>query len=506
MAGSGVFTCGDAHAIPLKNPRFVTDWEPYHLKETTLHEVEARLAREPEVITLQFERARLLAQLGRSRQAMHAYADILLKRPNDFASLINLGAVLTDLAQYQDALKLYREVVQRFPDNPAGHLNLACVLSVLGETTEARAGYETVLRLDPDHSDAHHWLSDLLMESGEEDASFAHRRAATAKQPWRTSPFRGKKEPVFIMLLGSARGGNAPIQRYLGEKDFFTSVTYTDFYTPSLPLPRHQVVINLIGDADRSADSLQTADLLLERTSAPVLNPPARVRPTGRDDNARRLGKLEGVITPRILTLPREVLINADASSVLKQHDFAFPILLRAPGFHGGAHFSKVENPGELASAASQLPGKELTVIQFLETRDADGKIRKYRVMLIDGKLYPLHKAISDHWKVHYFSAQMADNPEHRAEELAFLEDMPGVLGPRAMQALEQIRDTLALDYAGVDFSLNAQGEVLLFEANATMMAALPEGGAKWDYRRPAAKRIHDAVREMIRSRAGVAA
>ena len=49
------------------------------------------------------------------------------------------------------------------------------------------------------------------------------------------------------------------------------------------------------------------------------------------------------------------------------------------------------------------------------------------------GELYPLHVAISHNWKIHYFSADMADFPEHRAEDAEFLADMPGVLGPRVM-------------------------------------------------------------------------
>jgi hypothetical protein len=99
---------------------------------------------------------------------------------------------------------------------------------------------------------------------------------------------------------------------------------------------------------------------------------------------------------------------------------------------------------------------------------------------------------------IHYFSAEMAHSAAHRAEDAAFLEDMAGVLGPRAMRALERIRDALGLDYAGADFSLGREGEILLFEANATMAVPLPDQGEQWDYRRGPVRRIHAAVREMI--------
>jgi hypothetical protein len=123
-------------------------------------------------------------------------------------------------------------------------------------------------------------------------------------------------------------------------------------------------------------------------------------------------------------------------------------------------------------------------------------------VMMIDGQLYPLHCAISSHWKIHYFTAEMADNPAHRAEDEAFLEDMRSALGPIAMDALARIQGALGLDYAGIDFGLNAKGEILLFEANATMVVNPPEPDARWNYRRPAYERIAAGIRKMLTDRA----
>ncbi len=80
---------------------------------------------------------------------------------------------------------------------------------------------------------------------------------------------------------------------------------------------------------------------------------------------------------------------------------------------------------------------------------------------------------------MHYFSAEMAGNAEHQAEEEAFLSDMPRVLGPTAMRALEHVRDALGLDYGGIDFALSRNGEILLFEANATMLIRLPGPGGQ---------------------------
>src|ERR1022692_422997 len=110
----------------------------------------------------------------------------------------------------------------------------------------------------------------------------------------------------------------------------------------------------------------------------------------------------------------------------------------------------------------------------------------------------PLHVAISSQWKIHYFTAEMAERADHRAEDAEFLENMPGVLGPRATGALAQIQATLGLDYAGIDFGLSSAGDLLLFEANATMVVNPPEPDERWAYRRQAVERIFAAVRRML--------
>jgi hypothetical protein len=138
-----------------------------------------------------------------------------------------------------------------------------------------------------------------------------------------------------------------------------------------------------------------------------------------------------------------------------------------------------------------------------LDTRGEDGSFRKFRVMMVGGDLYPLHLAVSQNWKVHYFSADMADRPEHRAEDEAFLRDMPAVLGPRALRALNETRNLLGLDYGGIDFALDRAGNVVVFEANATMTVALPGEDERWRYRVAPVARVRQAVRRMLLEAAG---
>jgi glutathione synthase/RimK-type ligase-like ATP-grasp enzyme len=212
-----------------------------------------------------------------------------------------------------------------------------------------------------------------------------------------------------------------------------------------------------------------------------------------------------GVVTPRTITMARGVLAGPDGAAALAQQRFTFPLLLRSPGYHTGRNFVLVETAAKLYAAASDLPGEDLLVIEYLDARGRDGNARKYRVMMIGGQLYPLHLAISGKWKVHYFTSDMADKPDHRREEDAFLNDMPASLGGKAIAALMGIQNALGLDYAGIDFGIGPKGDLLLFEANATMVIAPLDPDERWAYRRAAIGKILDAVVAMILQKAAQA-
>jgi tetratricopeptide (TPR) repeat protein len=487
-------------AFPLQNSAMNSPTQV--LREFTLRKIQDRLAREPGLVELAIEKARLLIEMDRLDDAKETYLEILTRNPAQVVALNNFAVLLSMMGFYEAALKVYREVVNLAPDNLKARLNLAHNLRESSELAEARVQYEAVLQAVPDSDEAHEGLAYVLMYQGEKDAAWEHHRKTSWIQSPLAFPYREEKNIVRMVVLAAPCGGNSPIVRLLDSKSFVTLRIFTDFHDPATPLPPHHLVLNAVGDADYCGTSLDGAERVLEQTHGPVINSPARIRTTGRVENARLLGSLEDVVTSRIATFPRETLAAPNAISVLEEQGFTFPLLLRTPGFHGGGHFLRVEGPDDLAPALAQLPGEQLLALQYLDARDDDGKIRKYRVMMIDGKLYPLHKAVSEKWMVHYYSADMAHSAAHREEDAAFLEDMPGILGPRAIRALERIRDALGLDYAGADFSLGRDGRVLLFEANATMSVPAPDKGAQWDFRRRPVQRIQAAVRDMLLARA----
>jgi glutathione synthase/RimK-type ligase-like ATP-grasp enzyme len=371
-----------------------------------------------------------------------------------------------------------------------------------GKIDEALGFYETLLNADPVSREAHAGLYHAYRALGDNHRAASHLGLAMRWPAVLTLPFRGNGAPVPVLLLLSMNAGNVLIQRFLNDRIFQTYVLIVEFYSSSVVLPFHRLIVNGIGDADVRSQALTAAAKVLAQSPAPVINAPAHVFATSRCGNAQRLGRIPGVLTPRTAAFPRRQLESADAVEQLARRGFEFPVLVRAPGYHMGKNFVRIGAPSGLPAAIAALPGDELIAIQYLDGRGPAGNIRKYRVLTIGGKLYPVHLAIAAHWKIHYFSADMADRPEHRAEEARFLSNMAAVLGPKAIAALTRIQEALGLDYAGVDFGLNAQGEVLLYEANATMAAVRPDADPRWNYRRPAVERIYAAVQELFLARA----
>jgi len=489
----------EASAAASRAPRQPADadWPPRRAREAALDALDGRIAGDPANVSLRFERAGLLAEMGSTVEARNAYIDVLTRDPAHRLALNNLGTLLHATGYRTAARTAYAEAVARHPGDPMGHVNLGNVLYESGEFAAAREHFEAALRADPGHAEAHQGLAYVLAELGDEAGAIEHRRLGFQGRAVVTLPYRGEGPPVSLLLLVSSVGGNIPTRHLLADRVFRTHVVVPEFYDSKEPLPPHQVVFNAIGDADLAAPALAAAQSLVALSQAPVINPPAAVLATGRADHAR-LGRLPGVVVPLTVTLPRDLLCSLEGPAAVARHGFRFPLLVRTPGFHTGRHFLRVESAGALAGAVAQLPGREIAVIQFLDARGAGGKVRKYRAMMIAGELYPLHLAISSHWKIHYFTAEMAERADHRAEDAEFLENMPGVLGARAMEALAHIQTTLGLDYAGIDFGLSPSGDVLLFEANATMVVNPPEPDERWAYRRPAVERILAAVRRML--------
>lgn len=469
----------------------------------------------PDFAEAHYNLGNALQQLGQLQDAVSSYRRAVEIKPDYAEAHYNLGNALQELRLLQEAVASYLRALEIKPDfavarwHPAtadnyhpdetlAHVNLGNVLLDMGELAAAKQHFKIALRLNPESALAHQGLACLLQRSGDEQASRYHRDKGFGMQPLTTVTYRGQGKPVPLLVLGSALEGNLPWRFLIDREVFQTTLMTVEYFDDTLPLPPHQLVLNAIGDADICQDGLEIANRLMENTQAPILNHPRGVAQTGRLTNARRLGRLPGVVAPRMAVISKVEVDSGIAWQRLADEGLAFPLLLRPPGFHGGNYFVRVESQDQFKSAFADLPGENQLVIEFLDSRSQDNLFRKYRVMIIDGSFYPVHMAISRNWKVHYFSSDMDDNVEYRNEEEKYLNNFSSFLGAEAIAALEQISHTLGLDYCGIDFGMDQHGNILLYEANATMQISQPDNEKRWDYKREAVSNALAATKRMF--------
>jgi glutathione synthase/RimK-type ligase-like ATP-grasp enzyme len=469
-----------------------------NVTEEALAQIEALLAEHGEAVDLRFARACLLEELGRLAVARGAYKGVLAREATHFGALTNLGTIFYHEGRRPEARILYEQATRSHPSEASAFVNLGNVLAD-DDPAASRAAYERALEIEPGHATGNFALARLLEAQGDDASARRYRERAFAQPIVRFAPYRGDGPPIRVLVLLAANGGNIVTTLLFDDRQVEEISYVADSYRPGVALPAHDLVVNAIGDADRSDTALALAEQIVAASGAPVINDPAAVLRTGRTGIARLAG-LPGVTVPLTVALPRAEITLA----TLAARGFTFPLLLRSPGYHMGEHFSYVAAPGDLANVVAALPGPELLAIAYLDARGADGNARKYRALFVDGTLYPVHLAISRNWKIHYFSADMRHNDTHRVEEAAYLDDMPAELGPPAMDALECIARALALDYAGIDFGIGRDGNVLVFEANPTMAVYFPDGDERFTYRHAAIERIVEAVRAMFSARARV--
>ena len=91
----------------------------------------------------------------------------------------------------------------------------------------------------------------------------------------------------------------------------------------------------------------------------------------------------------------------------------------------------------------------------------------------------------------------MANQPWMQREEEAFLDDPAAVFSAGNYQALRTIRERIGLDYFGIDCGLDASGNLVVFEVNASML--VHDRNDRFPYKNPFVLRIKAAFDEMLR-------
>ena len=435
---------------------------------------------------------------GQHQRAIELYLQALKFNPRHWAARANMVQALMAAKQYLIAKAILLELKGERPQDASIHHLLGKTHFELNEIESAMASFQEAIALNPKDSESINWIGALKQSLGDDKGAQAAYAESARIQPLIRRPAIRQPAEFRVLALYAPFGGNTPTE-YLFQDAFFDTDTLAlfaarDYDTAQLG-QNIQLVINLVSDADQTAMLLPLAADLVDRFGLPTINHPRRVAQTTRDVVATLLQGIPGCRIPQALRLKAGADCSEAALSAMLP--FSSTVLARPVGTHGGDDFEKVDDVAALSASLARRPDHDHYLIEYIDYLSADGHFRKYRFIFIGDAILPYHLCIGRDWKLHHINTDMAHQPWMQQEEATFLENPAAMFGPDQFVALQAIRERIGLDYCGVDCGLDASGNIVVFEVNASMLVHARNEG--FLYKDPAVRRIKLAYDAMLR-------
>lgn len=445
----------------------------------------------------------LRQRLGEHAAAVDLYHQAVTLRPDMAAAHQGLGDALEHVGKPTEALHAYDRAVAEGGGNATVHARRGVILMSFGEFATAIAALEQALAQDPAMIGAHRQIAEALERLSRPDEARQHRDIVARALGAVVQPCTGPDCQGKVLFLCGTGPGDVPID-YLFDQGRFEKIIVFPAATATSPgwdaasylkgLPPFDIAFNAIGDPDHGGPELIVATELAGYLPRKLLNQPDRITATRRDLLPGLLADIPDTVTPRTTLIDRAGL-EAKARSA---EPFGPEFLLRPSGSHGGTHFEKIDDRSALREYLISVPFDRFYLTEYYDYRNADGLFRKYRFIFIDGEVYAYHLAIHDHWKIHYFRADMNSHAWMKQEEEAFMADYRAVFPPKFSNAVQAVAARLGLDYAGMDCGILPDGRLLVFEANAAMLVHLFDKQEDYPYKHVYVPRIRDAMSKML--------
>jgi glutathione synthase/RimK-type ligase-like ATP-grasp enzyme len=355
-------------------------------------------------------------------------------------------------------------------------------------------------------------LSTVLQLTGNREVALAAQAQALKLQQHYRLATASAAASIKLLAIVSAGDlmANTPVEFLVEGGDVALDLLFidTDLLLPP-ELPAHDLVFVAIGESDHNRPLLKHIEERSQDWSRPLLNAPDRIAHLTRNGACALLHGAHGIEMPLSVRIARSLLDQVTTgrlalSSILPGGEF--PLIVRPVGSHAGHDLDKLEEAQALAAYLAATPAEEFYISRFIDYRSSDGLFRKYRIMLIDGRPYICHMAISTHWMIHYLNAGMAESAEKRAEEARFMASFDLGFALRHAHAFQSVTELLKLDYVGLDCAETHDGQLLIFEADSDMIVHEMDPVDMFPYKQPAMRKIFDAFHAMLVSRLNRAA
>jgi len=313
-------------------------------------------------------------------------------------------------------------------------------------------------------------LSILVQLKGDHDTGIAlQQQALMLKQHYTLEPenLKNQLKLLAIMAPGDLMS-NTPLEFIAEGIGIELEMLYVSQEHP-LPtvLPEHDIIMVAVSELDRNYQILKLLEADMINLEKPIINNPGKIIEMSRDKTSIMLQNYRDInmpITSRIDRFELKNIINESQNLAHYLMGSTFPFIIRPIDSHAGYGLKKIENINEINEYLLNQYNDNYFISPFIDYYSEDKQYRKYRIVLIKGKPFIVHMAISDHWMVHYANAGMIDNANKRAEEKFIMETFDDDFSKRHALAFNNIYERFGLEYIGIDCGETSDGKLLIFE------------------------------------------
>jgi hypothetical protein len=349
-------------------------------------------------------------------------------------------------------------------------------------------------------------LSTIAHLQGRRDDRLAlQREALRLNRLYRRQPDCLTRKPIRLLAFMAPGDffSNLPIEFLLEGTAVRLDMVYILPGSPLPDVPDHDVALVAVAESEENKAILRDTGELVRAWPRPVLNVPDRIARLTRDGTWDLLKSTPGVVIPVNVRASRDELCKIACSGVPLGDVFPiadFPIIVRPLDSHAGHGLSKLDDRSSIAGYLETRPEAQFYIAPFVDYRSADGLFRKYRVVLLGGRPYASHMAISKEWMIHYLNAGMTDSAWKRAEEADFMARFDEGFALRHKHALHAVWERIGLDYIPFDCGETPEGKLLIFESGTNMIVHSMDPPDLFPYKRPQMEKIFQGFEAMLRS------
>ncbi len=439
-------------------------------------------------------------------------------------TIVSLIAALATLGRKDSALALALQCAPFLSGDLDFAVQFAELLHGDGRLSDARAVLSRDFGGQEENPNLHAIRAALAFQQEDYKASSASAARFSSSLPVLLSEASATQEFCVVVFNASPQqirdfrssevlhySGNYPSQLANRLSDSFRFVSVLadapNIETAMRQLPCPALAVNNYVNAERLlvGDTLQKVSTAEDSLGIPVINHPRIAMQATRQKNSERFANVPGIVASRISRYLSDRSQRAALISDIEGR-YAYPLIVRTVFQQMGEGTWLVQNRRGLGEALDKTDGQQFYAINYINLRHRNGYFRNMRAAFVNREWILVRVDYSESWNVRTRRREYIRDFYYKNHGLMELADDTIVnpekhLAPASFRALDTIGQMMPLDIFGVDFDISDEGDLVLFEANATMNL-LSSALEEVDYPQVTQLKFLDAVRSFFRQRA----